>query len=130
MHFNPTIKMESYILLENLRIYAYHGVGEQETLVGNTFLVDLKIKIDVTKAIQSDDLNDTISYADIFALVKEQMAIPAKLLEHVAGRIISALREKYPRIEEIELKLSKNNPPMGADIDYAGVLLIDKGGSK
>lgn len=118
--------METYILLENLKLYAYHGVGEQERIVGNHYLINLKIKIDVTKAVESDLLNDSISYADVFEIVKREMAVPSKLLEHAAGRIVSALRKSYPDINSIELKLSKNNPPMGADIDYASILLIDK----
>ncbi|BES63273.1 dihydroneopterin aldolase [Dysgonomonas capnocytophagoides] len=117
--------METYILLENVRLYAYHGVGEQERIVGNHYLINLKIKINVMDAVRSDSLEDTISYADVFEMVKKEMAIPSKLLEHVAGRIISALRKTYPAIENIELKLSKNNPPMGADMDYASVLIID-----
>lgn len=125
MHLNSTIKMETYILLENVRLYAYHGVGEQERIVGNHFLINLKIKIDIASAVQSDSLEDTISYADVFEIVKREMAIPSKLLEHAAGRIVSALRKEYPDIERIELKLSKNNPPMGADMDYASVLIID-----
>lgn len=125
MHLNSTIKMETYILLENVRLYAYHGVGEQERIVGNHYLINLKIKINVMEAVRSDSLEDTISYANVFEMVKKEMAIPSKLLEHVAGRIISALRKTYPAIENIELKLSKNNPPMGADMDYASVLIID-----
>lgn len=125
MHLNSTIKMETYILLENVRLYAYHGVGEQERIVGNHYLINLKIKINVMDAVRSDSLEDTISYADVFEMVKKEMAIPSKLLEHVAGRIISALHKTYPAIESIELKLSKNNPPMGADMDYASVLIID-----
>ena len=118
--------METYILLENVKLYAYHGVGEQERIVGNHYLINLKIKIDVTKAVESDLLDDTISYAEVFEIVKREMAIPSKLLEHAAGRIISALRNNFPKIETIELKLSKNNPPMGADMDCASILLIDK----
>lgn len=118
--------METYILLENVKLYAYHGVGEQERIVGNHYLINLKIKIDVTKAVESDLLDDTISYAEVFEIVKREMAIPSKLLEHAAGRIIAALRKSFPNIETIELKLSKNNPPMGADMDCASILLIDK----
>ena len=49
------------------------------------------------------------------------MEIPSKLLEHVCGRIATRLFQEFPGIEEIEIKLSKRNPPMGADIDSAGV---------
>ncbi len=118
--------MKTYILLENVKLYAYHGVGEQERIVGNHYLVNLKIEIDVTKAVESDLLDDTISYADVFEIVKREMAVPSKLLEHAAGRITTALRKDFPNIETIELKLSKNNPPMGADMDCASILLIDK----
>lgn len=51
------------------------------------------------------------------------MAIPSKLLEHVSGRIIQKLFDQFPCIEKIELRLSKRNPPMGADIESAGIEL-------
>lgn len=111
--------------MENVRIYAYHGVGAQENVVGNNFLVNLKIKVNVSMAVISDSLVDTISYADIFEIIKNEMAIPSKLLEHVGGRIISELKRRFTNIEEIELKLTKCNPPMGADLDGASVLLIE-----
>lgn len=117
--------MQTYIFLENVKIFAHHGVMSQETLVGNHFLINLKLKIDVSKATETDALEDTISYASVFDVVKEEMAIPSKLLEHVAGRIVKALKAQFTAIEQVELKVSKQNPPMGADIDYASVLIID-----
>ena len=116
--------MESYIYLNNLSIYAYHGVSPQETKVGNTFHIDLKLKIDLSQAIKSDDLSHTVSYADVFQTVSKEMAVNSKLLEHVAGRIVRKLFAEYPAIEAIEIKLSKQNPPMGADIASAGIELI------
>lgn len=113
--------MVSYILLDNLRFFAYHGVGEQETLVGNEFSVSLKLKVDIRHAMQTDNVADTVSYADIYEAVKAEMDIPSKLLEHVAGRIVHRLFHDFPKIEEITLKLSKRNPPMGADIEAAGI---------
>lgn len=113
--------MTSYILLENIRIFAYHGVAPQETTVGNEFVVSLRLKTDITHAMESDDVADTVNYAEIHQAVKEEMDIPSKLLEHVAGRIVRRLFNDFPTIECIELKLSKRNPPMGADIETAGV---------
>lgn len=101
--------------------FAHHGVGEQETIVGNEFILDLWLKTDITRAIETDDVADTVSYADVYEAVKEEMNIPSKLLEHVSGRIIKSLFLKFPQIEEIKLKLTKRNPPMGADIVGAGV---------
>ena len=113
--------MTSYILLENIRFFAYHGVVPQETTVGNEFIVSLRLKTDITRAIESDDVADTVNYAEIHQAVKEEMDIPSKLLEHVAGRIVLRLFNDFPTVECIDLKLSKRNPPMGADIETAGV---------
>ncbi|MDR1883619.1 MAG: dihydroneopterin aldolase [Prevotella sp.] len=117
--------MKSFILLENLVFYANHGVFEQEATVGNVYVVNLRIEADLERASLSDDLGDTISYADIYEDVKREMMIPSKLLEHVAKRIICRLKDSFPRIESIEIKLSKRNPPIGAQLDYASVILID-----
>ena len=91
-----------HILLKNVLFFAHHGVAPQEMVTGNEFYIDL-------------------SYADIYAILKQEMEIPSKLLEHVCGRIATRLFQEFPGIEEIEIKLSKRNPPMGADIDSAGV---------
>ncbi|WP_108822706.1 dihydroneopterin aldolase [Dysgonomonas sp. Marseille-P4361] len=117
--------MKSYILLENITFFANHGVFPQEKKVGNVFVVSLKIKVDFSKSCLSDNLEDTVSYASVYEDVKKEMDIPSKLLEHVAYRIIYSLKEKYSEIEEVEIKLSKRNPPVGGQIDYASVVLID-----
>ena len=112
-----------YILLKDLRFQARHGVGAQETLVGNEFTVNLRLRTDLTKAVQTDDVADTLSYADVFEAVRDEMLRPSQLLEHVAGRIARRLFQDFPALDAIELKLMKRNPPMGADIDSAGVEL-------
>lgn len=117
--------METYILLENVEMYANHGVFPQETLVGNLFIINLKLKVDFESASKSDDLDETISYAEVFDLVKNEMSIPSKLLEHVAGRIVRVLKNTFPKIEQIELKISKRNPPVGGQVEYASVMIID-----
>lgn len=115
--------MQSYIILKDLRFYAYHGVGAQETQVGNEFVLDLRLRMDWARAIRSDDVNDTLSYAEVYEAVKDEMARPSRLLEHVAGRIARRLFQDFSSLEEIELRLVKRNPPMGADIEGAGVEL-------
>ena len=110
-----------YIRLEGLKIYAYHGVLPQENLVGAYYYIDLKLKTDFTHAAETDELEGTVSYADIFAVVKEEMAITSKLLEHVCQRIASRIFQDFPAIEAIEIRLSKENPPMGASAKSIGV---------
>ena len=115
--------MESYILLDDLRFHAHHGVGPQETLVGNEFSIDLRLQTDISRALESDSVDDTVSYAAVFEAVREEMNIPSRLLEHVAGRIVQRLFRDFPTVESIDLTLCKRNPPMGADIRRAGVRL-------
>lgn len=111
----------SYILLENVRFFANHGVAPQETVVGNEFTVSMRLKIDVAHAAETDELENTVSYAEVHQILKEEMDVPSRLLEHVCRRMAERLFNEFPPIEEIEMRLSKRNPPMGADIDSAGV---------
>lgn len=115
--------MESFIYLEDIVIYAFHGVSPQETRVGNLFHIDLRVKVDVGRAMETDHVADTVSYADLYQSVAEEMATPSKLLEHVAGRIVRRIFREHPSVESIDLKLAKQNPPMNADIAVAGVEL-------
>ena len=111
--------LSTTILLPQMQFHARHGVLPQERLVGALFTVSLEAGVRFDEALQSDSLEGTVSYADIHQAVKEEMDIPSALLEHVAGRIVAHLFKDFPTIEQIELKLSKRNPPMGADIDAA-----------
>lgn len=120
---------KSCILLRSLRFHAFHGVLEQERTVGNDYEVSLRIRCGIEDAMLSDEIGDTINYAEVSALVAQEMRIPSKLLEHVAGRIGKRLFQCFPQIEELELHIIKVNPPMGADCDGAGIeihLINDK----
>lgn len=114
---------DSYIHLENVRFHAFHGVLVQERQVGGDFLLSLRVGYPMTKAVESDEVDDTLDYAALYALAKREMVIPSKLLEHVAGRIVRAISEAFPEVTSVDLKLTKVNPPMGADCDGAGVEL-------
>lgn len=121
---NQYLDMNSYVFLENARFFAYHGVGAQEQQVGNEFVINLRLKVDIARAAETDDVTHTVSYADVYAVLKEEMDVPSKLLEHVAGRIAKRLLRVFPAVKGIELKLAKRNPPMGADVDAAGVEML------
>lgn len=113
----------SYIYLKEVRFHAAHGVMAQEQAVGADFLVSLRIGYDFSKAMQTDDVRDTLNYAEVCQLVKREMGQTSALLEHVAGRIANALTQRYSMLESIDLSLTKVNPPMGADCEGAGVEL-------
>lgn len=115
---------ESYIVISDARFYACHGVGEQERKVGAEFTVSVRVGYDVTRAMDTDDVGDTLSYAKVYKVVRRQMAIPSRLLEHVAARIARALRVGFPGISSIAIKIRKDNPPMGAHCAGAGVDMV------
>lgn len=119
----------SYILLENVKFYAFHGVLPQERKVGNDYQVSLRIGYDISRAMVSDDVNDTLNYAEVYQLLSQEMSVPSALLERVAGRIGDRLFRKFPAIQSIDLTIIKVNPPMGADSEGVGVevhLINDK----
>ena len=113
----------SKIYLDEMHFYAYHGVMEQERLVGGEYSVSLTVEADLTEAVRTDDVADTINYATLYELVKSEMAIPSKLLEHVAGRIGQHAMETFERITALTIRVTKVNPPMGADCKGASVEL-------
>lgn len=109
------------IFLKNLTFYANHGVGEQEKKIGNEFYVDIKLRVNFNKALTTDEVSDTVSYAEIYQCIAKEMAISSQLLEHVCGRITRRIFLDFPKVDEIKIKLGKRNPPMGADVESAGV---------
>ncbi|MDD4516080.1 dihydroneopterin aldolase [Massilibacteroides sp.] len=115
--------MTTRIELKNIKLYAYHGVAEQERSVGNLFVVDILLTVPLEKAMQSDKLDDTINYAIVYDIVKLEMNIPSNLLEHVAGRIINSLKQHFSQLSAIELKVSKLNPPIEGDVYSASVIV-------
>ena len=119
----------SYITINGLRFHAYHGVLPQERLTGNDYLINLRVRYSIEKAMHTDSVEDTLNYATVYEVVSSEMKIPRNLLEHVAERIGAHLFDMFPEIKDIDLSITKLNPPMGADCTGAGVevhLINDK----
>ena len=111
------------ITLHEMRFYAYHGVFPQEQRVGNQFVIELTFWADVAGSVRSDELEETISYADVYEVIKAEMAIPSHLLEHVVGRISEHLFATFPRMQRLILTLSKCNPPFPGEVQSAAFTL-------
>lgn len=114
---------DSWIELDNMRFNACHGVLPQERLTGGEFIVSIKARYDISRAMISDNVADTISYAEIFKIVNKEMLKPSCLLENIAGRIGESIFREVEGIGELKIKVSKVNPPMGAQCDGAAVSL-------
>ena len=109
--------------MNRMRFKAYHGVLEQERIVGNDYILTLRMGYPLRKAVESDQVEDTLNYAEVYDLVKKEMEQPSALLEHVAGRIIDVLERTYSKMTSIDLVLTKCNPPIGGDGEGATVEL-------
>ena len=112
---------ESYIWLKGARFHARHGVMAQERQTGGCFVVTLRVGYPLEAAMASDDVKDTLDYGALYQLVEREMKQPSNLLEHVAGRIAEAIEKTFPKVSSIDLTLTKQNPPMGADCEGASV---------
>ena len=112
------------IEIEGMEFYAFHGHFDVEKVAGNRFLVDLKIEADCDKAGQTDHLADTLDYQKAYLVVKQEMAIPSDLLEHVGQRIINRMKSEFREVKKITAKVSKMTPPMGGQIQKVSVTMF------
>lgn len=118
------MRIESgYIWLRDVRFHAFHGVLPQECRVGADFSVTLRMGCDLVQAVATDRLDDTLNYGAVYELLKREMGVASQLLEHVAGRIGQAIFQQFPQVQSVDIWLTKDNPPMGADSGGAGVEL-------
>lgn len=113
----------SKIYLEDVKIYAYHGVLPEENIIGTYYILNVELHTDLWKAAESDDLHDTISYADINDILHSEMKIKSRLLEHVAGRMITKIHSSFPQVDYIKLKITKTAPPMQGEVKGASIEL-------
>jgi dihydroneopterin aldolase len=111
------------ISIENMEFFAYHGCFEEEQIIGNRFLVNLEITTDTAAAERSDKLTDTVNYQRVYQVIGKEMEIKSKLLEHLARRIMDAVKREFPEITSMELKVSKLNPPIGGKVECVSVSL-------
>ncbi len=109
------------IEIEDMEFYAYHGHYEEEKIVGNRFLLDLRIEADCYAAAQSDDIDDALNYQTVYKLICEQMKIKSNLLENIAQRILDTLYDNIDGIKKATIKVRKMNPPMGGQIKSVSV---------
>lgn len=113
----------STIRLRDIRLYANHGCLSEEEKIGSDYLVNLEVKANLETAATSDQLKDTVDYVHLNKIVKQQMAIRSKLLEHVGKRIMDTIFEEIPQVDQVKVTVSKLNPPIGGDVAEVSVTL-------
>lgn len=109
------------IEIEEMEFYAYHGHYKEERIVGNRFLLDLRIEADCEQAANSDRIHDAVNYQTAYKVIREQMKQKSHLLENIAKRILDALFENLEGIKKATIKVRKMNPPMGGQIKSVSI---------
>ena len=107
------------IEVKGIRVYAYHGCLTEEGRIGGHYQVDVAVEGDLARAERTDKLGDTIDYGRVTAIVVEH------LIEHVAARILEALRAEWPHGFAWTVRLVKEHPPIAGAVD--GVVYTVKG---
>lgn len=110
------------IQLSGCRFHSHHGVFPQERNVGNEFVVDASVVIPAER-VCDDSIATSISYADLYEIVKKEMEEPRMLLETVAGRIADRILSKYPEIISGSITICKPAPPISGFSGEAKICL-------
>ena len=114
------------IELEGMEFKAYHGCLEQEKVRGNQFIVDFRGELDLSAAAESDNLDDTLNYGEIYEIVADEMSVPSELLENVAGRIVKAIEKRFPELSSFSVRVSKKRPPVDGVAQWSRVTLFHR----
>jgi dihydroneopterin aldolase len=109
------------VLLQNMEFFAYHGVYPDEQKNGNLFSVDVEFDADLSLAAKTDKIDDTLNYELIYNIIQQEMNIPSNLLENVSGRIYGAIKESYPEISFLKVRVTKHNPPLNGKVHKVSV---------
>ena len=114
------------IKVNNIKIYAFHGCLLEEGHIGSDYIVDVIVHANLQKSAKTDALEDTVDYVLLNNIVTEEMAIRAKLLENVAQRILNRIFKESSLVTEVEVAVSKLNPPIGGDVEKVTILLTEE----
>ena len=111
------------IIIKGMEFYAYHGCFEEEQSIGTFFNIDACFELDFMTAAKTDDLSQTLNYAQVYQIIQEIVNIPVKTLEHLAYKILEQLFDDFSIVRKATVTVYKLNPPLGGKIDRVGVTL-------
>ncbi|MGG3468372.1 dihydroneopterin aldolase [Neobacillus pocheonensis] len=101
------------IYVNQMEFYGYHGVFPEETRLGQRFIIDLTVSLDVRRAGETDELQYSVNYGELFKMVKEIVeGKPYKLLEAIAEKIAGSILAAFTLIDEVTVKVIKPDPPI------------------
>ena len=121
-----TFAVMGIIQVNNIKLYAFHGCLDEEAKIGSDYRVDLEIWANLQNSADSDELVDTVDYVHLNFIVKEEMSIRSKLLEHVAQRILDRIFKELSMVKKAKVSVAKINPPIGGNVEEVVIILTKK----
>ncbi len=110
------------IIIKGLKLFAYHGVNPEEKVDGQNFILDITVELDAKKAKNSDDVDNTVSYAKIIKTVTAVFTAQSyNLIETAANVVGTEIMKTYPMLEKVTVLLKKPEAPIKAEFDYVAV---------
>ncbi len=107
------------IYIKGLKIRAFHGVNPEEKVDGQNFILDITAELDATRAKESDNVDDTVSYAKIIKTTTAVFTARSyDLIEVAAHKVGLAIMKEYPRLQKVTVLLKKPEAPIKADFEY------------
>ncbi|MCM1005347.1 MAG: dihydroneopterin aldolase [Prevotella sp.] len=118
-----SVNDEMTISLEGVRLYGYHGVMPQERTVGAEYELDVFLSLAPVNGCESDSIEDTLSYADLYSLVQEEFGKPRNLLESLTAAIARCVLNRWEEVRSVTVRVCKAAPPIPAFRGRASVTL-------
>jgi dihydroneopterin aldolase len=111
--------------IEGMEFRAAHGCYDVEQRVGGNFTVDIAAEVEDRGAAGADDVTRTVNYVEVYETIRDQMAIPSRIIENTAQRIRDALLEKFPQIRHLSVTVAKLAPPIGGTASRVAVTITN-----
>lgn len=125
MLFLERMSVMDKIYINEMEFYGYHGVLPEETKLGQRFRISLIVELDLKKAGETDDLNETVSYAEIFDRCRDIVeGKPHQLIEAVAEKIASDVLTNFEKITRVTVKVIKPDPPIRGHYQSVAVEVV------
>ena len=116
--------MPDLIEVKGIKSFGYHGVFESENIEGQDFFVDVSLELDLSRASVSDDVTDTVNYAEITDLVVEEIVGGrVALIEKLAGRIAARIKSSYSQVSKVTVTVHKPQAPVAAQVKDISVTI-------
>ena len=110
------------IIIKGLRLFAYHGVNPEEKVEGQNFVLDITATLNADRAKQTDNVDDTVSYAKILKTARAVFCEKGyDLIETAANKVGMAIMEAYPALNSVTVLLMKPEAPIKAEFEYVAV---------